>query len=284
MSTAPTPGATVTDGPAVLVERRGDALWLRLNRPDRMNGISPEILAGLEAGLDRAERDPDVRAVVITATGTAFCAGADLAHVRRLVDESGGHQAFLREAGRVLCRIEEFPLPVVAAVQGLALAGGLELLLCADLVVAAESARIGDAHANYGLLPGGGGSIRLPRRVGPARARYLLFTGDVLPVCDFVGTDLVTVVAPDDGLDDAVDALVAKVARKSPDGLRRMKELVADGMEVPQAVGLRMELQQSAAHEQSPDFREGLAAFFGKRPPRFGTPSGRPVPADGAAG
>ncbi|QJY50799.1 enoyl-CoA hydratase/isomerase family protein [Pseudonocardia broussonetiae] len=235
-----------------------------------MNGISPEVLAGLEAGLDRAERTPGVRAVVLASTGAAFCAGADLAHVRRLVAESGGHQAFLREAGRVLCRIEEFPLPVIAAVQGLALAGGLELLLCADLVVAAESARIGDAHANYGLLPGGGGSIRLPRRVGPARARYLLFTGDVRPAREFLDTDLVTAVVPDAELVAAVDRIVEKIARKSPSGLRRMKELVADGLEVPQSVGLRMELQQSAAHERSPDFEEGLSAFFAKRSPRFG--------------
>jgi len=256
-------------GAAVVVEPRGSALWLRLNRPDALNGISPEILAGLDAGLDRAEQDPEVRAVVLTATGRAFCAGADLAHVRRAVDHDGGHQQFLHDAGRVLCRVEAFGLPVIAAVQGLALAGGLELLLCADLVVAAESARIGDAHANFGLLPGGGGSIRLPRRVGPARAKYLLFTGDARPARDFLDTDLVTLVVPDEELVGAVDGLVEKIARKSATGLRRMKELVADGMEVPQSVGLRMELQHSAAHERSDDFREGLAAFFDKRAPRF---------------
>jgi enoyl-CoA hydratase/carnithine racemase len=270
MNTPTTPEQNLTADPSVVVERRGSALWLRLNRPARMNGISPEILAGLEAGLDLAEQDTGIRAVVLAATGTAFCAGADLTHVRRALAEEGGHQTFLHEAGRVLCRIEDFTLPVIAAVQGLALAGGLELVLCADLVVVAESARLGDAHANYGLLPGGGASIRLPRRVGPARARYLLFTGDALPARDFVGTDLVNVVVPDDALVEAVAGIVDKIARKSPSGLRRMKELVADGMQVPQSVGLRMELQQSAAHEQSPDFAEGLAAFFGKRSPRFG--------------
>jgi len=270
MSTATAPEVQATDGPAVVVERRGGALWLRLNRPERLNGISPEILAGLESGLDLAEQDPAIRAVVITSTGTAFCAGADLTHVRRVVDESGGHQDFLREAGRTLNRIEAFPLPVIAAVQGLALAGGLELLLCTDIVVAAESARIGDAHANYGLLPGGGGSIRLPRRIGPARARYLLFTGDSVPARDFLDSDLVHAVVPEADLVETVDAIVAKIARKSRSGLRRMKELVADSADVPQAVGLRMELQQSAAHEQSPDFAEGLAAFFAKRSPRFG--------------
>jgi enoyl-CoA hydratase len=268
MSTTAAPHTTAT-GPAVLVERRGSALWLRLNRPDSLNGISPEILAGLNAGMDRAEQDPEVRALVVTATGRAFCAGADLAHVRRAIVEQGGHQQFLHEAGRVLCRVEELGLPVIAAVQGLALAGGLELLLCADLVVAAESARIGDAHANYGLLPGGGGSIRLPRRIGQARAKYLLFTGDALPARDFLDTDLVTLVVPDEALVTAVDEIVEKIARKSASGLRRMKELVADGLEVPQAVGLRMELQQSAAHERSNDFSEGLSAFFDKRAPRF---------------
>ncbi|MTD55472.1 enoyl-CoA hydratase/isomerase family protein [Amycolatopsis pithecellobii] len=266
-------GANET-GDAVLIERRGSALWLRLNRPEALNGISPEILAGLDAGLDRAATEPGIRAVVLAAVGEVFCAGADLKYVKAITapapgTRTSGHQQFLQAAGEVLSRIEGFELPVIAAVQGLAVAGGLELVLCADLVVAAESARFGDAHANYGLLPGGGGSIRLPRRVGPARAKYLLFTGESLPARDFLGTDLVNEVVPGDRLDETVHELVEKIARKSVYGLRRMKELVADGLDAPLAEGLRMELQHSAAHEESADFAEGLTAFFEKRRPAF---------------
>ena len=249
----------------VLTERRGAALWLRLNRPEALNSITDGLLDALARGLDAAQSRDDVRVVVLAGAGRAFCAGADLTNlVEPVVIE-----AFLRRVGAVFDRIESFPKPVVAAVHGIAAGGGLELVLCADLVVAARSARFADAHANYGLLPGAGGSVRLPRRIGPARAKHLMFTGVAVPATQLADTDLVTILTDDDRLTDDTDALVGQLAAKSPLGLAAMKELVAEGLELPTADALRRERERLAAHTRSHDFAEGLRAFAEKRTPVF---------------
>lgn len=257
----------------VLIERRDAALWLRLNRPETLNGLTPTLLDALDAGLDTAAADDDVRAVVLAARGRVFCAGADLKYARSLLadpDTAADRQAeFLRRVGRTLDRVEAFPKPVIAAVQGLTLAGGLELVLCADLVIAARSAGFGDAHANYGLLPGGGASVRLARRVGLSRAKLMMFTGLPQPAAELAHTDLVTALVEDDLLVAEVDRVTASIAAKSPLGLARMKQLVNDGVETPLSVGLRREIEVSALHVGSADFREGLDAFNAKRTPKF---------------
>lgn len=260
-----------TTQPAVLIERREHALWLKLNRPAYLNGINPDIVAGLDAGLDQALDDDGVHAVVIGATGKVFCAGADLSHVLGLGDDSepDARDAFVARVGESFDRIETFPKPVIAAPQGLAVAGGLELLLCADIVIAAESARFGDAHANYGLLPGAGGSARLPRRVGMSTAKLLMFTGESFPAAYFAATDLVADVVSDTELETAVQALVAKLATKSPLGLRRMKELANLTYEVPSSRARQIEIDYVAEHGRSQDFTEGVRAFNEKRQPRF---------------
>lgn len=256
--------------PPVIQERRGSALWLRINRPEAMNSLNPDVVRALQAGLDLAEADLDVRCLVLTGSGRAFCAGADLKFVKQAGDEAGaGPSSFLDRVGELLNRIEAFPRPVIAAVNGLALAGGLETVLCCDLVIAAESARLGDAHANYGLLPGGGASVRLPRKIGPTRAKYLMFTGDFVPARELVESGLVNAVVPDDELEAAVSALVDKLSARSPLGLARMKQLVDDGLGQPVATGLRLELLASALHQHSYDMQEGLRAFQEKRAPAF---------------
>jgi enoyl-CoA hydratase/carnithine racemase len=256
---------------AVLVERRGAALWLTLNRPEALNGLSPEIVAGLEAGLDLAESDDSVRAVVFAGAGRAFCAGADLKHVGSLSGSPGSsaQQRFLHLVGATFDRIESFPKPTIAAVHGIAVAGGIELVLCCDLVWAGEAARFGDAHGNYGLLPGGGASIRLPRRIGVTRAKFLLYSGAILPCRKLETWGLINEIVPDDRLVSEVDDVVELLAARSPLAIRRVKRLVNDGLAVPQPVGLRMELDASAAYESSHDYQEGLAAFAEKRTPEF---------------
>lgn len=257
----------------LLTERRGAALWLRLNRPHALNGLTPSLLDDLDAGLDAAEADNDVRAVVLAAEGRVFCAGADLRYARALLadpDEAAERQAgFLRRVGRTFDRVEACAKPVIAAVHGLALAGGLELVLCADILVAARGAGFGDAHANYGLLPGGGGSLRLPRRVGASRAKLMMFTGEPVPAVDLAHTDLVTVLTEDSALVGEVDRITASIAAKSPLGLTRMKRLVIESAENPAPVALAREIELSALHVGSHDCREGLAAFNAKRTPVF---------------
>lgn len=255
---------------AVVAEQRGAAMWLRINRPDALNSLNTDVVAGLEQGLDRAESDAAVRCVVLTGTGRAFCAGADLKFVRQAAEGAGdGQNRFLEQVGALLSHIESFPKPVIAAVNGLALAGGLETVLCCDIVVAASGARLGDAHANYGLLPGGGASIRLPRKIGVNRAKQLIFTGDFLPATDPTWTGLINAVVPDAELEQAVTALTDKLASRSPLAMRRAKHLVNDGLEQPVDTGLRLELLASALHQHSEDMTEGLRAFEEKRSPQF---------------
>ncbi len=254
----------------IISEIKHGAMWITMNRPRAMNSITPEILKGIGNALDQAAACGDLRAVVLTGTGRAFCAGADLKYVQgQANDGAASTNQFLNAVLATMNRLERFPVPVIAAVNGMALAGGLELVLCCDLVIAARSATLGDAHANYGLLPGGGGSVRLPRKIGPTRAKYLLYTGDFIPAADLLASGLVNAVVDDDELTSAVEALVAKLAAKSPLGLRRMKALVDDGLGQPMESALRLELLASEAHAYSEDMKEGLAAFNEKRRPIF---------------
>jgi len=256
--------------PSVYTEVRGNAMWITLNRPAAMNSITPQIVEGINRALDQVEAEDGPRVVVLTGTGRAFCAGADLKFVRQTASgDEGAVAQFLESVLTVMERLEKCPRPVIAAVNGLALAGGLELVLCCDLVVAARTARIGDAHANYGLLPGGGSSVRLPRKIGVTAAKYLLYTGDFVPAESLVAAGLVNQVVDDTKLHAAVDELVEKLASKSPLVLRRMKALIDDGIEQPQATALRLELLASEVHAHSHDMREGLAAFEEKRKPEF---------------
>lgn len=249
---------------------RDGTIWITLNRPEAMNALTPDVLAGINAGLDAAQADESVRAVILTGNGRAFCAGADLKFVRAQAEEQDGAvDRFLRQVFATMNRLEGFPMPVIAAVNGLALAGGLELLLCCDLIVAARSARLGDAHANYGLLPGGGGSARLPRKIGPTRAKYLFFTGEMVAAEELVSAGLINIVVDDDELTAATASLAAKIVTKSPVGLRRMKQLLNDGLEQPIDTALRLELLACEVHAQSEDMKEGLAAFEAKRRPVF---------------
>jgi enoyl-CoA hydratase len=254
----------------LLIEQRGPVRWLTLNRPGAMNALSPAMIGALDRAIGAAANDEQVHCVVIAGTGRAFCAGADLKAVRR---ETGGDEGALRRflelAAGTMNRIERLPKPVIAAVNGFALAGGLEIVLACDLVIAAQSARFGDAHVNFGLLPGGGSSVRLPRKLGPNRAKYLLFSGDTVPASELVACGFVHQVVADEDLAAAADGLATHIAAKSPLTLRRLKQLVDAGLEQSRETALQLELVTSEAHAFSHDLKEGLAAFEERRPPKF---------------
>lgn len=166
-------------------EIRGAGAWITLNRPKDMNAISLEMLDELEAALSECQSNTDIRVVVLTGSGKAFCAGADLKGVMAsLKDSEGGKKDFLDRCDDIFGLLRRIGKPVIAALNGLTLAGGLELTMCCDLVFAAENAKIGDAHSNFGVFPGAGGAAVLPRKVGINRAKYLLFTGDFLTAAE----------------------------------------------------------------------------------------------------
>jgi enoyl-CoA hydratase/carnithine racemase len=253
---------------SVVAELRGTVLWVTLSRPEAMNALSHDVLDGIEAALERS-LDSEARCVVITGQGRAFCAGADLKFVNSALEDPTALAEFLARASGVFSAVERHPLPVVAAINGTTIAGGLELALACDFIVAVESASIADGHATFGLFPGAGGAVRLPRRIGASRAKLLLFTGHSRSARELEGWGLVDVVAPDDGLGATVQELCDELTRRSPVGLRRMKQVVSDQDSLPVDRGLRMEFDACVAHLRTADVAEGLAAFAEHRAPVF---------------
>ena len=245
---------------------------LVLNRPQQLNAISPALLDDLGRACDAIERDPGVKVVALTAAGRAFCAGADLKTVKELSPDPVRWRAFIGHWHRVFDRVEALPVPVIAGVHGLALAGGLELVLVADLVVADEEARLGDQHANFGLVAGGGGSQRLPRLIGARRAKELMLLGGWLTARQALDWGLVNRVAPAGKLSEAVDEWAHAIAAKSVSASRTVKALVARAGDLDLASGLAIERDLVGHHMRSADAAEGLAAFAEKRTPVFGKP------------
>ena len=225
--------------------------------------------------LDDIERDDSIRVIVLTGAGTAFCAGADLKGANNNLQSRDEEQArathleFTKRFGQVLSRLESFAKPVICMVNGVTVAAGLEILLCCDFVIALDGVRIGDGHARYGLIPGGGSTARLPRRVGVSMAKLLIFSGDLVPAQELISCGLVQKVVSADLFEAEVAALCSKLASRSPLALRRAKRLVDEGLQSSLVVALRSELEMNGIHSTSNDRREGLAAFAQHRAPVF---------------
>jgi enoyl-CoA hydratase len=236
-----------------------------------MNAISAELLDELNLALDEIEADDTVRVVVLTGTGRAFCAGADLKALANAAGEVDPADviAFVGHAGRTIERLAALEQPVIAGVNGLALAGGLELLLASDIIVASSAARIGDAHANYGLIPGAGGSVRLARVVGTHMAKYLAFTGGHFPASSPVLAGLVSEIVEPEELETRLSELATSLADKSPLGLRRMKRLINEAPDQSLRDALAAEQQALGEQCRSADFAEGIAAFAARRTPIY---------------
>jgi enoyl-CoA hydratase/carnithine racemase len=253
--------------PIVIALQQGCTLWLTLNRPQAMNALDFALVDALLHQLQQAETDDSIRVLVISGTGRAFCAGADLKDLNNAC--APGEPDILDRVAALLDCLRTFPKPVIAAVNGLALAGGMELMMCCDLVYAAQSARIGDAHCNYGIVPGGGGAAIMPRLLPLPIAKYLLFTGEFLPASILQPYGLLNAVVADDQLADTVTAVADTIGRKSPIGLRRTKRVANEALDKTAADALRDERLAARDQLRSWDFREGISAFLEKRTPEF---------------
>lgn len=270
MATSKPAEAAGVSEPSLLFSQRGPAAWLTLNRPDALNAIDLDMIAGYGEHLPRIAVDDSIRVLVITGTGRAFCAGADLTQVLDSLDVEPGEPDFLDRLGAdVFGPLRDLDKPVIAALNGTTLAGGLETAMCADIVIAAEGARIGDGHANYGVFPGGGGAAILPRIVPHHVAKYLLLTGRTLTAEQMRTYGFVSEVVPGDALVDAAQSLAEELASKSPLVLRRMKEVADASLDKSRDDALVHELHELRRHLRSWDIGEGLAAFTEKRTPGF---------------
>jgi enoyl-CoA hydratase/carnithine racemase len=227
------------------------------------------MIAAINQALNATSADSDLRAVVLSGRGRAFCAGADLKYNKSVSEQPGGNTAFVRAVSELTIRLEEFPLPVLAAVNGTAVAGGLELALGCDLIVAASGAKLGDMHANYSLFPGGGASVRLAHRIGAPQAKRLMLWGETITAEQAQEIGLVDMVVDDAQLQSAVDERVSKLADRSPLVLRRLKAAINRAGEMNARLALEWERDINELHSHSHDRAEGLKAFAEKRKPKF---------------
>lgn len=257
---------------SVLLDLDDAVARVTIDRPSARNALSPPVIDGLNAAVDAA-LDRGCAVFVLRGSGGSLSAGADLPFLQTLLDDPDAVGSYVASIGAVLDRIEAAPFVSVAVVGGYALAGGCEILLACDLAVVAENARIGDRHLEYGLLPGAGGSVRLPRAVPGPVARRLLYTGEIVDGATAAGWGLVSHVAPESELDACVDALVARLARHAPQALAGMKRLYRQSTAEPGVgTGEALAAERAVLVQHltgSAAAAEGLAAFRERRPPRF---------------
>lgn len=254
----------------ICFERRGAGAWITLNRPQALNSLTLKMLSEIEECAGACRDDASITALVFTGADKGFCTGADLKEITdSLKDDTPGNKDFLERIGEVFNMLRDYPKPVIAAVNGYALAGGLELVMCCDLVFAAENAKMGDAHSNFGILPGAGGAAVLPRKIGINRAKYLLLTGDLLTAAEMERYGLVNRVLPEAELVREVDDLIEKLSKKSPLALCKVKELANAALDQSERSALNQELLYLRHYNRSFDVYEGIDAFNEKREPQF---------------
>jgi enoyl-CoA hydratase/carnithine racemase len=260
--------------PLVGYERRGPAGWVTLNRPAKRNALVPALIRDLHRALDACDADPQVRAVVITGAGPAFCAGADLGYLTGQLGRPDGCAEFitdlLRPLATALTRLRASPRPVIAAVNGACFAGGLELLVSCDLVIAAERATFCDGHARRGLFPAVGGTAGLVSKVGAAQANRMLMLSEEFSAAQMAQAGLVSEVVPADRLPERAAELAELAASRSPASIAAVKAAVQRCEPRPWADVVEEDIDDFRRHWDSPELREGIEAFTGKREPRFG--------------
>lgn len=251
----------------VLLERDDGVAVLTANRPEKRNALNATLRRELIEALDALRADDAVRVVVITGAGEkAFIAGADVAE---FAERTPVEQRSVMEQRRVFDVVAEYPKPTIAMINGVALGGGCELAMACDVRIAAESAALGQPEIRLGLIPGGGGTQRLPRLVGPGRALRLILTGELVPAAEALRIGLVDEVVADGALRARVLEVAGAMASYSPVALRLAKAAVRAALELPLTAGLAHERELFITAFGTEDRSEGVAAFLARRAPQW---------------
>lgn len=241
---------------------------VRINRPKSLNALNSDVLGGILEAFDHIERAPDVRCVILTGEGEkAFVAGADIANMSSLGPVPIADYVELGQ--RVMRRIETFKSPVIAAVNGFALGGGLELALACDIIIASSNAKVGQPEVNLGIIPGFGGTQRLLLRCGAGVARRLVLTGDIISAEEALSMGVVDMVVAPEALVETSRAMAERIAAKGPLAVSGAKRVINEAQESLLLSGLRHEVEEFLTLFASRDREEGMSAFLQKRSPEF---------------
>jgi len=251
---------------SLLIERpSNDIVVFRINRPEVRNALNLEVRTGLADGITRYAADPDIRCLIITGSDTVFAAGADISEMAG----AGPVEVMARNVQQYWRAIMNCPKPVIAALEGFTLGGGLELALCTDIIVAGEGARLGLPEVKLGILAGGGGTQKLARLIGSKRAMLLLMTGRMFSAAEALSIGVISEVAPTgQALPRAIE-IAREIAAMAPIAVMQIKEVVNAGLNAPLDTALMLERKAFQLLFATSDQKEGMAAFKEKRKPKF---------------
>jgi enoyl-CoA hydratase len=252
----------------IIFQKQGHVGVIKFNRPKALNAINPLLISEVHQALDEIEKDPSLRVVVMTGEGDkAFIAGADISYMVNLPPL--GARRWSQEGHDLGFRIENFPLPVIACVNGFALGGGVEMAMACDFIYASENAKFGQPEINLGIIPGFGGTQRLSRLLGKAIAKELCMTGLMISAQEAKALGLVNKVFPPDKLWEETMKTANLIASKGKVSLRSMKQCIDRGYDTDLRRGCQMECDHFGLCMSSPDAKEGMSAFLEKRKPEF---------------
>jgi len=251
----------------IIFEKRDGIGWVQFNRPEKLNALNPDVLRDLEKAVATCEEDDSIRIVVLHGNEKAFVAGADIENMAK------GDIKFAHELTDLTMRVQErladLPKPTIAAISGYALGGGCEIALCCDFRIAADNAVFGQPEITLGIIPGGGGTQRLPRLVGLGPATDLIFTGEMIKADRAERIGLVNKMVPLNQLETEVQALAFKLMKQPVLALRAAKTAIRKGLNVSLKEGLQLEQDQFCMLFCTEDQKEGMTAFIEKREPIF---------------
>jgi 2-(1,2-epoxy-1,2-dihydrophenyl)acetyl-CoA isomerase len=253
----------------VRVEQQAQVATVILNRPEARNALDLAMRDALQAALDHLAGSADVRVLIVRGAGEHFCAGGDVKQLAGASLSAPEGQVRVEALNRAVLALARFRAPTIAMVDGVAVGAGCNLALACDLVVASDRARFGEIFARLGLVPDGGGTFFLPRRIGLARAKELVFTADIVTAAEAERIGLVNRVVPADRLEAETHALAQRIAAGPPRALATAKALLDRAITLDLDASLAWEALAQGTMLASGDHREGLAAFREKRPPRF---------------
>ena len=253
------------------VVRRDNVIYATMNQIHRLNSITEGWLADLDAVVSLVERDQTIKALVLRGTGRAFSVGLDQDLLDKAFDDPAYFSSVLERLGGILLRIEELNAPVVAAVNGLARAGGFELILCCDIVIVSDRAQVGDAHTAFGVVPGGGSSFRLPRIVGAMRAKEIFLSGRWIKPMELVHLGIAYRCVLDASLDEAVEECLAWLTDKSRNCLGTVKRqmLMTAAEPASEAINIEREIFLAYVTPENSDAQDGFRSWREGRSPQW---------------